>query len=292
LCWQKKHEDDDMERMNTQHGALLDSFNEDELLQAFIRSRLQIKGGGDEVVMGMKSLAATKPPMESGAAGRVSVGGEADHLRRRARMVMSLISTWLVMTRGLFLRGHRLHLLHNEGKEGPVDSAEYGGTSLFLKAMGNWRAQSRVEGVQKHLGCFDDEEAATRAYDKAAIERGMLDWLNFADYDLQGTASSSPAPRQISSQFRGVSWHAMSSQFRGVSWHAMSRNWRAQIYVEGVQKCIGCFDNEEAAARAYDRAAIECGRLDKLNFDDYVELHETAEASLALPAPQQGSNRF
>jgi hypothetical protein len=33
--------------------------------------------------------------------------------------------------------------------------------------------------VQRHLGRFDDEEATARACDKAAIERGLLDRLNF-----------------------------------------------------------------------------------------------------------------
>jgi hypothetical protein len=136
-----------------------------------------------------------------------------------------------------------------------------------------------VQGVQKHLGHFEDEEAAARAYNKAAIERGCLNQLNFDDYDLPETASALPALQQGSSR----SW--------GVSWDARLTKWRAYVYVQGVQKRLGCFDRKEAAARAYNKAVIERGRLDKLNFDDYAELHETAVAPSGSPAPQQGSSR-
>jgi hypothetical protein len=47
-----------------------------------------------------------------------------------------------------------------------------------------------VQGERIFVGRFDNEDAATRAYDKAAIEHGLLDKLNFHDYDLPGTPGS------------------------------------------------------------------------------------------------------
>jgi hypothetical protein len=46
---------------------------------------------------------------------------------------------------------------------------------------------------------------------------------------------------------------------------------------------IGYLNDEEAAARAWDKAAIECGLLDRLNFDDYdlPEIHARAGAAPA-----------
>jgi hypothetical protein len=50
-----------------------------------------------------------------------------------------------------------------------------------------------------------------------------------------------------------------------VSWNRKSKKWRASL----AKKYIGSFDNENAAARDYDNAAIEVGQLDWLNFNDY-----------------------
>jgi hypothetical protein len=62
-----------------------------------------------------------------------------------------------------------------------------------------------VQGVDKNLGSLEDEEAPAWAFDKAAIEWGLLDRLNFNDYELPDMiASASSAPLQNSSRFRGV----------------------------------------------------------------------------------------
>jgi hypothetical protein len=111
-------------------------------------------------------------------------------------------------------------------------------------------------------------EAAAQAYDKAAIERGKLDQLNFDDYELPVMASASPAPQHGSSRFQGVSWNTV------------ARKWNAQLRVQGVREYLGSFDDETTAARAYGNAVIKRGTLDQLNFDDY-ELPEPASAGIA-----------
>jgi hypothetical protein len=49
----------------------------------------------------------------------------------------------------------------------------------------------------------------------------------------------------------------MSSQYRGVCWHKHSRKWVSQIRRENTVKCLGYFDSEDDAGRAYDDAIRE-----------------------------------
>ena len=50
----------------------------------------------------------------------------------------------------------------------------------FCKGEGSWRARLMFDRKRKHLGYFDDEEEAARAWDAAAIENGYNpEALNF-----------------------------------------------------------------------------------------------------------------
>ena len=57
------------------------------------------------------------------------------------------------------------------------------------------------------------------------------------------------------------------SKFKGVYWHSRAGKWAAQIHVNDHPEYLGVFSTEEAAACAYDVAAISrFGEFAKLNF--------------------------
>lgn len=54
--------------------------------------------------------------------------------------------------------------------------------------------------------------------------------------------------------------------FKGVHWSKPNGKWRAAIQANGKRRMLGVFTNAEAAARAYDAAAIELhGEFARLN---------------------------
>lgn len=63
-----------------------------------------------------------------------------------------------------------------------------------------------------------------------------------------------------------------SSRFKGVSLHREKSKWLAQITVDKKRKYLGYFREEEAAARAYDSAALKLfGEFACLNFPESTE---------------------
>ena len=111
--------------------------------------------------------------------------------------------------------------------------SDYHGVSWDKRAS-KWRVRITVVGSHQHVGQFDDEEDAARAYDVAARASGRLDRLSLLNF-----------PTALVKQ---------NSRYVGVS-QRDSGQWMASIHqVTGCHR-LGYFDDEEEAAKAYDAAA-------------------------------------
>ena len=130
---------------------------------------------------------------------------------------------------------------------------------------GKWSARIRYQGKQLHLGHYDDVVEAAWVYDAAAVALyKAFAGRNFPDepipndlrrrvQQLLEPAPPRPAIPKRKSDYRGVMWE------RG--------RWRAKITVNGQRLHLGYFDDEAAAAKAYDAAAQEhLGDKARLNF--------------------------
>ena len=74
------------------------------------------------------------------------------------------------------------------------------------------------------------------------------------------------------------------SAFKGVTWKKSSAKWCARVRVDGVRRNLGYFSSEEAAARAYDTAALAAfGEFARLNFPDSVDVSIRREQARVRP---------
>lgn len=142
-------------------------------------------------------------------------------------------------------------------KQRALSSSRYKGVQLHKKT-GLWRATIHPEGRLVHLGYFEEEVDAARAYDEAALHHyGPDAWTNFS-------YAPGAAPTGYIVQRR-----SQTTRYRGVTLRPEYGKWRVVLCCNGRRINVGEYATELEAALAYDKAAIEnLGTKARLNFPE------------------------
>ena len=205
----------------------------------------------------------------------------------------------------------------NSNSASTSSGSNYRGVTAPHRMSGRWKSDVWENGTHVYLGTFESEEHAARAHDRMAIhlkmhqqtvsstsdhdaseDAGVNDLakntdvpaLNFpiADYadELHSLRSSTREDLVARLRRESSGFSRGTSTYRGVSYRESTNRWEARIgrLLGRKYSYLGTFATGEAAARAYDRAAIVCRGRDAItNFhlSEYEE--ELAKVEAATP---------
>jgi hypothetical protein len=133
-------------------------------------------------------------------------------------------------------------ILKSNGMDG---ASKYEGV-FFKKATNKWQAQISVDGKNRHIGYYDDEEEAAGDYARAVSKYKGEKKVEPKFIDLTDVPPQSPILK--SNGMDGA------SKYLGVSFNKASNKWQAMITVDGKKHHIGVYHNEEKAAIDFARA--------------------------------------
>lgn len=142
-------------------------------------------------------------------------------------------------------------------------SSQYKGV-CWKKETARWSAKITYNGKTRHLGYFDDETDAARAYDESAQELfGELACLNFPDNPLTQLEHST---RPVYSGQRKSKIRTCTSQYKGVS-YCQRNGWVGAFFING-QTLRRRTDTEMEAVKFYDEMILKhLGSNARSNFE-------------------------
>lgn len=147
-------------------------------------------------------------------------------------------------------------ILLTQGKATIVDDEDYEWLSQFKwyaikqvrKNRTVWYAVRNVPGYKYQRKLYMHREILSVTDPNVEVDHENGNTL----FNKKQNLRSATHGQNLQNQHKQI---GCSSRFKGVYWNRKAAKWMAQIRVSGHQQNLGYFENEEAAAAAYDRAA-------------------------------------
>jgi hypothetical protein len=140
----------------------------------------------------------------------------------------------------------------------PKKNSKYLGVTT---SGGKYQAFVKVKARRVHCGQWREEGDAALARDRALLYFGLDAPLNLP---RQADKAGPAPPKTLLAQARAKQRTSETSRFQGVHWDSRRGRWAAIVCIGRKPIQIAQFDDEEAAAMAYDRVAKH---LDKTGSD-------------------------
>ncbi|KAK1739914.1 hypothetical protein QTG54_009673 [Skeletonema marinoi] len=115
--------------------------------------------------------------------------------------------------------------------------------------MNKWQAQIRIDGMNRLIGYYENEEEAAVDYARAVFKYKKRE--DSFIIDLSDVPPQPPIPKSSGTIKEGA------SKYTGVHFNKQMNKWRVQIDIKGKLQTIGYYENEEEAATDYARAVFK-----------------------------------
>ena len=306
-----------MKELQTIHGETFIVDDEDyERAMQYRWTTSRSKTGRKQVISsGQKDKSRTYKQIILGTLGKFTLYKNENpmDLRRENILVFDMQSECSLVQNQIYKKREfstKLSLAMHRRRDRKQIKNRYYGVSYISDTPLPWIAVLRKNGKKYCAGCFSEEKNAALAHDKQALEvygpnaRRNFPHLTYKELTEQlaeikaedGYFSMDSFSRQMQGKISPKIEGKKTSKYVGVSYSKSAKKWVVVIHRHRKHYSLGGYYKEEAAARAYDKKAIELyGENATLNFPNITKeeltkmLKQDKEEQLILYKKQRGT---